>query len=251
MGDLWRVIAELSVELSPARVEGLAHYIGGLESVTEMGEARDSAGPNLGPRMWKHFLEALHENNDVEPAAVAAALRSGSHVGQLMDGGQQVSLAWTGPKTNYVPVRSTEQVMLEVIQGACKRLFLVSFVNVGARTILTALNAAADRGVDIRMLLEDAKGAAASMRKAVPAATIYVWNEESKQEIGSPPTASVHAKCVVSDGREAFVTSANLTDYALEKNIELGVHIVGGREPRLLQEHLKALVSTNRIQIYT
>ena len=33
----------------------------------------------------------------------------------------------------------------------------------------------------------------------------------------------LHAKAVVADGESVFVTSANLTDAALDRNIELGI----------------------------
>jgi cardiolipin synthase A/B len=114
----------------------------------------------------------------------------------------------------------------------------------------TALNEAADRGVKIRMLLEESKGDAGKMLDAAPRAKVFIWPEESKLENGSPTTASVHAKCVVADGEEALITSANLTDYALEKNMELGVHIIGGRGAKVLAVHLAALISTIRIEVF-
>ena len=248
MDDLWQVVAELSIELSPARIESAAAAVEKLESSSEIGLARQAFGPNLAMGIWKRLLAGWDGSPGVTPEAVAAGLRASCRVGQLMDGGQAVSLAWTGPKTDFVPVRSTEQVMLEVIQRAHSDLFLVSFVNVGAGTIVAALNEAAERGVKIKLLLEESKGAAEKMEDAVPTARVYVWTKALKIENGSPPTASVHAKCVVADGEEALITSANLTDYALEKNMELGVHIIGGREPRILRDHLNALVITKKIQ---
>jgi phosphatidylserine/phosphatidylglycerophosphate/cardiolipin synthase-like enzyme len=43
--------------------------------------------------------------------------------------------------------------------------------------------------------------------------------------------AALHAKCAVADARLLFVSSANLTDYALNLNMELGVLIQGGPHP--------------------
>jgi phosphatidylserine/phosphatidylglycerophosphate/cardiolipin synthase-like enzyme len=40
-----------------------------------------------------------------------------------------------------------------------------------------------------------------------------------------PPYCSMHAKCVVVDGKRAFVSSANFTDRGQERNIEVGVLI--------------------------
>jgi len=250
MDDLWNVVAELSTRLSPARVEGAAAAIEKLDSAAQIGFVRHAFGPNLPKSLWRRLLSEWNANPEVPPVAVAAGLRAGCQVGRVMDGEQTVSLAWTGPKTDFVPIRSTEQVMLEVIQRAHSHLFLVSFVNVGAGSIIEALNMAAKRGVKIRMLLEESKGAADNMRDVVPTARIYVWTKASKLESGSPLSASVHAKCVVADRKEALVSSANLTDYALEKNMELGVHIIGGHEPGALAEHLSALVSTGHIELF-
>lgn len=38
-----------------------------------------------------------------------------------------------------------------------------------------------------------------------------------------PPWCSLHAKCLVVDGRRAFVSSANFTQRGQERNIEVGV----------------------------
>ncbi len=37
------------------------------------------------------------------------------------------------------------------------------------------------------------------------------------------PSGVLHAKAVVADGESLFVTSANLTEAALDRNIELGI----------------------------
>jgi phosphatidylserine/phosphatidylglycerophosphate/cardiolipin synthase-like enzyme len=37
----------------------------------------------------------------------------------------------------------------------------------------------------------------------------------------------LHAKVLVADRRDALVTSANLTSYAMDRNMEMGVRIVG------------------------
>ena len=249
MDELWAVIAELAIDASPARIESAASAVARLDGPASARIARPAFGPNLSPGLWTRFERAWQAEPAMSAPQVAAALRGGAQVGRLLEGGQHFSLVWTGPTTEFVPVRSTEQVMLEIIHRARTSLFLVSFVNFGAATIVSALNDAAARGVGIRLLLEESKGAAKKMKAAVPTAVVYIWDEEAKLEAGSPKGASVHAKCVVADGEEALITSANLTNYALEKNMELGVHIMGGREPRMLNEHLKALVDTKRIQL--
>ena len=78
------------------------------------------------------------------------------------------------------------------------------------------------------------------MKKALPAAKIYYWGEKSEALAGG----KVHAKVAVSDERMCFISSANLTGHAMEKNMEAGVLIRGGMIPSQLHKHLEALVTT-------
>ena len=59
----------------------------------------------------------------------------------------------------------------------------------------------------------------------------------------------VHAKVDVADGSSCFITSANLTGHAMEKNMEAGVLTSGGHIPGLLNKHLRALVDTKVITL--
>jgi phosphatidylserine/phosphatidylglycerophosphate/cardiolipin synthase-like enzyme len=54
----------------------------------------------------------------------------------------------------------------------------------------------------------------------------------------------MHAKAAVADSRIAFLTSANLTEAALERNMELGVLIRGGTLPGLIDRLIDGLVES-------
>lgn len=82
------------------------------------------------------------------------------------------------------------------------------------------------------------------MRRCVPSATLYAWTDRPAPFI----EGRVHAKVAVADGNAAFLTSANLTGHALEKNMEAGVLISGGHIPTDLRAHLNALVETKVIR---
>lgn len=71
---------------------------------------------------------------------------------------------------------------------------------------------------------------------------IYVWPLEKR-----PASSRLHAKVAVADGELAFVTSANLTGYALDQNLEVGVLISGGQTPRRLKEHFHALIASGTL----
>lgn len=52
----------------------------------------------------------------------------------------------------------------------------------------------------------------------------------------------MHAKCVVADEKFAFISSANLTGAAMERNMELGVLAKGGKLPVQLSQHINELL---------
>jgi phosphatidylserine/phosphatidylglycerophosphate/cardiolipin synthase-like enzyme len=114
---------------------------------------------------------------------------------------------------------------------------------------------AVERGVNISILLESSEDhggkisvdSIAKMRKALPDATVYIWRPEARERDERGRFGAVHAKCAVADAKVAFVTSANLTDAALEKNMEIGVLMKGGNIPNQLDRHLEALVTTRTI----
>jgi phosphatidylserine/phosphatidylglycerophosphate/cardiolipin synthase-like enzyme len=163
-----------------------------------------------------------------------------------------VELVWTGPTTPFVAPRRTEQVLLDVIQRAKTELFIVSFVAYDAPSIVSAINSATDRGVEAPILLEASStedgsllvDPVAVMKDQVPSATIYIWTDRPYPFTNG----RVHAKVAVADGTTAFVTSANLTGHALEKNMEAGVLIRGGNIPASLRAHLHALAETKVIR---
>ncbi len=74
----------------------------------------------------------------------------------------------------------------------------------------------------------------------VTAAHLYAWRDKKPEFLDG----RVHAKVAVADGRVCFITSANLTGHAMEKNMEAGVLISGGYIPKLLESHLQSLVDT-------
>lgn len=165
---------------------------------------------------------------------------------------QSVELVWTGPSSQLVPTRRTEQVLLQVIRGAKKELFLTSFVAYKVSSIIDALKVAVEQSVEVSILLESSEehggglsmDSIAKMRDALPGARVLHWRNRSDRFEGG----KVHAKIAVADGRECFLSSANLTGHAMEKNMEAGLLVVGGAVPISIHEHLKALVQSEIIQ---
>ncbi len=254
MNNIWKVIAELCVELHPDRIGTAATKIASLVSPSDFDKARPSFGPGADKELVDRLGEAWKNTPDLSPIELAAALRGASGTAQLMEKREAVEMVWTGPFTSLVASRHTEQVLLEVITSATQRLFLVSFVAYDIDTVVKAMQDAVSRNVEVDMLLESSSShggkvdidSVSTFRELVPSANIYVWSSKAKSK--DKWNGAVHAKCAESDGNLAFITSANLTGYAMESNMELGVLVRGGNLPMKLEQHLKALITTGILE---
>lgn len=258
MADLWDSVASLAVALHRDRIEAIAAAISGFDSWAQFDENRAAFGPGTDPALISGFKSAWANSPEVNGWQISSALKAATCAAALSEAAERIDLVWTGPKTGLIPTRNTEQAIREVIDQAERRLFIVSYVFHNAASIVEGLNAATERGVLVRILLESsiAQGGATSgdglgaMRRAVPKAELYIWEPTEKAKIAGSLSASVHAKCAVADSFIAFVTSANLTSAAMERNMELGVLVRGGTTPTRLHAHLNALVSTGAIVLW-
>lgn len=164
-----------------------------------------------------------------------------------------VELVWSGPNVNFVPVRRSEQVLIDLIDSAVFSLHLVSFVFYNVERVEASIEFALDRGVKISMLIETERNdGSANFRKTAeqlkhrhPRMDLYYWPISERDDCGS--FASMHGKSFVADGTRAFITSANLTSAALDRNIEIGVLVDGGGIPVQLVKQFDAMVSTKII----
>lgn len=214
--------------------------------------ARHSIVNTVPTAVFRHHAAAICEawaTTDIRGPGVALAVRCAVDAVNEVRGEQQVSVVWTGPASYEVPIRATSAVLAEVIEEARKSLIVVSFAAYKVATVVEAVRAAADRGVDVRLVLEsvveskgrlthDAREAFEALGGAV---SFFVWPAELRVSQGGGH-ASMHAKCAVADRDTAFVTSANLTGAAMSDNMELGLVVRGGDVPRRIASHFDALI---------
>lgn len=246
MQALLGTVTDLVALISPARVGAVASALRGLANADAAPNANTFADTPAARAAVQHVLAAWGQTQ-ASGDEVAGMLLGASEARRCVERESSVELVWTGPTTRFVPTRRTEQVLIDLIAGARGDLFLVSFVAYDVRSVVTALNEAIGRGVRLRVLLEAATShggtlnvdPAATMRASVPQAELFTWKQRSEAFVGG----KVHAKVAVVDGACAFITSANLTGHAFEKNMEAGVLIRGGPVPRLLSEHLDSLIA--------
>ena len=246
MEKLIEAIIDLVSNSPPDKTEQLAESIRRLSAPQN---AQSLATWTANPRA-KNALARLitaWRGDDIPTAELAVMLTAASAAYHRAKGEQEIELVWTGPSSKLIATRKTEQALLQVIDAAESRLFITSFVAYDVASIMKALKRAIERGVEISMLLEssDKHGGGVSMdaigqmRAALPTARIYFWGDKGDVFAGG----KVHAKVAVCDESICFISSANLTGRAMEKNMEAGVLIRGGSVPIKLQNHLEALVT--------
>lgn len=250
MDALLDAVAALVFLVSPEKVRAIASRVRRTDQDKAASALARVVGTPLATGMMDQLIEAWRGTN-VSAEELASMLLAAGHVFTKAANHQSTELVWTGPTTPFVSARRTEQALLQVINAAERSLFVTSFVAYDISTVVKALNAASERSVDISMLLELSQehggsitfDAIGKMRTLVPAARLYAWREKADPF----SDGRVHAKVAAADGRMCFITSANLTGHAMEKNMEAGVLISGGMIPKLLADHLRSLIDTKVI----
>jgi phosphatidylserine/phosphatidylglycerophosphate/cardiolipin synthase-like enzyme len=162
-----------------------------------------------------------------------------------------LDLVWTGPESSIIPLRRTDQTLLDLISSARDSLLIVSFAIYKASAIIDAIEAAIKRDVCTTIILEtdDGKdrkithsGIVTFSKNIFRLANFYTWPIENRTKDIHGHYGSLHAKIAVADENRLFVTSANLTDYAMEMNMEMGILVQGGQLPEQVKQHFEELI---------
>lgn len=247
MEKLLDAVAAVVSLVSPEKVDAISSRIRRTDVAKSASALSGVVGTPIASGIIDQLVDAW-QSHPVSPDELASMLLAASRAFIKASAEQSTELVWTGPTTPFVSARRTEQALLQVINAAKSTLFITSFVAYDVSGIVKSLNDACDRGVLVSMLLESSQDHGGSitmdvigkMKALVPLARLYAWRDK----VEPFSDGRVHAKVAVADAGMCFITSANLTGFAMEKNMEAGVLINGGSIPRLLDDHLRSLVDT-------
>ena len=162
-----------------------------------------------------------------------------------------VETVWSGPGSHHVPVRATAAVLADVVREARHELLLMTYSAKPHQPLTDVLGTAVIRGVAVSVVVETLQGAGSALSgdepyhafTGVPGIELWHWPTSKRTE----PGAKMHAKLAVADRRVLLVTSANLTQSGVAKNIEAGLLIRGGTAPLRAAEHVDALRSSGNL----
>jgi phosphatidylserine/phosphatidylglycerophosphate/cardiolipin synthase-like enzyme len=206
-------------------------------------------------------LEGLHSEG-MKPAGLAllaeTIVRTRMHAPPQTD---LVELVWTGPETLGVTNRDTGVVMRDLFGSAETEVLVAGFAVHQGRAVFERLaRRMADRPnlqvklfLDIHRSLTDSFPPEELVRRFASCFRTQEWPGEKLPELYYDPRSldpdavkrsSLHAKCIVADRRVALVTSANFTEAAQTRNIEVGALIRSERFALRLADHFEALAAT-------
>lgn len=251
MNELLNAVTALVCVISPDKVASIANRIRHSSAFTVKDSIASVVGSSKVAQLVQNMLNSW-DSSEATAGELASMLLAASHTLEKIEHDEKIELVWTGPTTSSVSTRQTEQALLQVINASKTEVFITSFVAYDISTIVSSLNAAVDRGVTVSMLLELSQSDGGSidinvigkMKTLVPSARLFAWREKSERF----QNGRVHAKVAVADDQICFITSANLTGFAMERNMEAGVLIRGGQIPVMLKEHLQSLVNLKIIE---
>ncbi|MFH1112566.1 MAG: DISARM system phospholipase D-like protein DrmC [Pseudomonadota bacterium] len=172
-----------------------------------------------------------------------------------------IDLVTTGPEAGSSANRDTGVVVRELFANAHESVLVAGYAVYQGRRVFQAL---ADRMLDksslkVQLFLDVRRGPGDTSRaeEVVKRFAEHFRRHDWPQERPLPELhyfppslddsaekrSALHAKCVVVDGRRVFVSSANFTEAAQERNIEVGVVVNSPIIAERLTRHFKSLLN--------
>ncbi len=147
-------------------------------------------------------------------------------------------LVWTGPEVPGVHARDTYQVFEELLGGAEHSIWASTYLYYDAPKAFQTLARRMDERPELKVTLflniRRHKNDTSAPDEIVRRFKDRFWNEwpgnrhprvfyDPRSLAPDGETSVLHAKAIVADERWVFITSANFTEAAQKRNIELGV----------------------------
>lgn len=199
------------------------------------------------------LLKAWRDDSSINWSSreLAAAIISAANTATILQQELAADLVWTGPSSSVIPIRRTDQVLLQLINECQHSLTLISFAIYKVPEIVEAILAALDRGVALCIIAETPESGEGKISFGLQAtfgteimnrSQVLVWPKEKRPVDLNGKYGSLHIKGAISDRERLFVTSANLTEYALSLNMELGVLMKNERLAQQFTDQIEHLV---------
>ena len=162
---------------------------------------------------------------------------------------RMIDIVWSGPANGTFPIRRIDQVLYDLLSKAEQRVFLVTFSAHRVPLLCEHLSKAIDRGVAVTLLLESEQASAGQLSfdaanafkdVCLDKVRLLHWPIENRERNQAGKPGKLHVKCAVID-HSAIIGSANLTDDAFNRNMEMGTIIKDPGVVAGICEHFRTL----------
>lgn len=217
----------------------------------------------VGSAEWEKILRVLGEweRMGVSPEAGVAWLRS---LERAAERSPAPDFVWTGPEVVGLHARDTRRVYEELLSSAKRSIWASTYAFFDGPSAFAILARRMDSTLGLRVTLllniNRGPGDTSTADSVVTRFADRFWNQEwpgqtrpsvyydpRSVDIGGPG-AVLHAKAVVADEESVFVTSANLTEAALDRNIEMGLLVRDRTVAATTLIHFRTLIEKNLLQ---
>jgi phosphatidylserine/phosphatidylglycerophosphate/cardiolipin synthase-like enzyme len=208
--------------------------------------------------------EAVHPAGERHPAADVKCGRPhhGVRVVQPRSCQPPLDLAERGGVAN----RATSVVVREMFSQAEQSVLLAGYAVYQCQKVFQALAERMDARPDlkVRFFLDVGRGpgdgstSGQIVRRFADRFRTKHWPKDHRLpevyfdprslETDATKRTCLHAKCIVTDLMQVFVSSANFTEAAQERNLEVGLLIRSAHLARRLADHFETLVSSGLLQ---
>ena len=201
--------------------------------------AQQPCGRYFGLREAENLLSDLEAlaRIGISGRSVAAWLRA---VDQAASHAPMPDLVWSGPEVPGLHARDTRRVYEELIRNAERSVWMSTFAYFDGPRAFADLAQRMDAIASLRVVLllniQRTRGNTTAADQLVRRFADRFWGTDwpgtSRPAVyydpalaseSDGPSGVLHAKAVVVDDETVFITSANLTEAAFDRNIELGL----------------------------
>ncbi len=203
-------------------------------------------------------LSALH-GSGLSEAKIAALIESVIADRQTRGNSPAFDLVISGPEVPGLPTRDTGVVVRELFRGAEKSVLVIGFAVYQGREVFEelAMRMQTLPELEVEFFLNIGRGYRDTTRdedllaKFVREFKTQHWPRETRLpaiyydpralRLEMRERAALHAKAIIVDGRQVFITSANFTEAAQERNIEVGLRLDDTNLASQLTRHFRGL----------
>ena len=170
-----------------------------------------------------------------------------------------VELVTTGPEAPGMTNRDTAVVVRNLFSKAEHRVLVVGYAVYQGQQVFSELATRMDQNPDLKVEMhldirrdKDTSLESVIVKRFINRFKTSQWPKGSRMpdiyydprsvDVEPSKRASLHAKCIVVDGCELFISSANFTERAQHRNIEVGLRITSEQLATQLESHFAKMV---------